>query len=160
MISYPAPAVEGRLYHVGVVVRDIDAAMTAYRSLLGVETFHRMDTHYEARHRDWTGTIANRNAFGRLGGLMVELVEPGLGRGPAHEFLDTRGEGLFHIGYATEHPDQRPGGVGPCFEVHSTRRSDGTYGIVYLDTLESLGFFVELVARSTADRLITLVDDE
>ena len=153
----PAPAIKGDLYHLGVVVRDLDAAMATYGSVFGMAGFHRIDTNYEARHRDWTGTIANRNGFGRLGELMVELVEPGQGHGPAHEFLETRGEGLFHIGYATEDPAQRPGGVAPCFEVYPTRRPDGTYGIVYLDTLESLGFFVELVERSAADRLMALV---
>ena len=157
MTSDPLPAIQGRLYHLGVVVRDIDAAMGTYRSLFGIATFHRIDTNYPARHRDWTGTIANRNAFGRLGALMVELVEPGLGHGPAHEFLATRGEGLFHMGYATEDLGQLPGGVGPCFEVHSSRRPDGTYGIVYLDTLGSLGFFLELVETATADRLMSMV---
>jgi hypothetical protein len=154
--NLPSP-IQGRLYHLGVVVRDIDDAMVTYRSLFGLTAFHRMDTNYPARHRHWTGTIANRNAFGWLGQLMVELVEPGLGQGPAHEFLATRGEGLFHIGYATDDPGQRPGGVGPCFEVHSSRRSDGTYGIVYLDTVDSVGFFVELVETAMADRLMTLV---
>jgi hypothetical protein len=50
--------------------------------------------------------------------------------------------------------------VAPCFEVRPTRKPDGTYGIVYLDTLGSLGFFVELVETSTADRLMTLVPAE
>ena len=79
------PEIDGRLYHFGVVVRDIDAAMATYRTLLGVPSFRRVDTNYPARHRDWTGTIANRNAFGRWGDLIVELVEPGLGAGPARE---------------------------------------------------------------------------
>ncbi len=158
MIDNPAPGIEGRLYHVGVVVRDVDLAMARYRALLRVPAFHRLDTNYQARHREWEGTIANRNAFGKWGDLVVELVEPGLGQGPAGEFLATRGEGVFHVGYATDDPTQRPGGIGPCFQVHSSIRPDGTHGIVYLDTLDTLGFFVELVDRPMADRIVALVD--
>lgn len=154
------PQIDGRLYHLGVVVRDIDAAMDAYRTFLGVPAFHRLDTNYPARHRDWQGTIANRNAFGKWGDLIVELVEPGLGNGPAGEYLHARGEGVFHVGYATDDPTQRPGGVAPCFEVRSTRRPDGTYGIVYLDTMGTLGFFVELVHTPVAQNVISMVDDK
>src|SRR4051794_7420462 len=145
MPNTAAPKIDGKLYHLGVVVRDIDAAMGRYRTLLGVPSFHRLDTNYQARHRDWRGTIANRNAFGRWGDLVVELVEPGLGNGPAGEFLERRGEGIFHVGYATDDPTQRPGGVSACFEVLSSVRPDGTFGIVYLDTVDALGFFLELV---------------
>jgi methylmalonyl-CoA/ethylmalonyl-CoA epimerase len=153
------PGIDGRLYHLGVVVRDVDAAMDAYRSVLGVPAFHRIDTNYEARFRDWHGTIANRNAFGRLGDVMVELVEPGRGAGPAHYCLAARGEGVFHLGYMTDDPRQRPSGTEACFEVGSTRRPDGTYGIVYLETFDTLGYFVELVDRPMAEGLITLVDE-
>ncbi len=148
---------DGRLYHLGIVVRDIDEGMAHYACLLGVPAFHRLDTNYQARHREWEGTIANRNAFGKWGDLIVELVEPGLGHGPAHEYLDTRGPGIFHVGYATDNPAQTPGGIQPCFEVHQTRRPDGTFGIVYLDTLELLGFFVELVETASAQRIIATV---
>jgi hypothetical protein len=153
------PAIHGSIYHVGVVVRDLDSAMDLYRLVLGVPAFHRIDTSYPARHRDWYGTIANRNAFGRSGGLIFELVEPGVPNGPAHEFLSSRGEGVFHIGYSTDDPAQRPAGVGPCFEVESSRMADGNCGIVYLDTIASLGYFVELVETSMAERIVAFVDD-
>ncbi len=152
------PEIDGYLYHLGVVVRDIDEGMAAYTRLLGVPAFHRLDTNYHARHREWEGTIANRNAFGKWGDLVVELVEPGLGNGPAGEYLDRRGPGLFHVGYATDDPTQTPGGIRPCFEVHPTRRPDGTFGIVYLDTLDELGFFIELVEMPSAERVIATVE--
>jgi catechol 2,3-dioxygenase-like lactoylglutathione lyase family enzyme len=152
------PAIEGRLYHLGIAVRDIDEAMSTYRTLLGIPAFHRLDTNYRARHRDWEGIIANKNAFGKWGSLLVELVEPGLGDGPAQEYLQTHGPGMFHVGYATHDSTQRPGGIRPCFEVESTKRPDGTYGIVYLDTMGELGYFVELVDQPLADRIIAIVD--
>jgi methylmalonyl-CoA/ethylmalonyl-CoA epimerase len=153
------PVLNGRLYHLGSVVRDLDAAVAKYRALLGIPAFHCVDTHYPARHREWSGTIANRNAFGKLGDLVIELVEPGTGEGPAMEYLRARGEGLFHVGYATEDPTQQPGGVAPCFEVRSSLLPDGNYGVVYLDTLEQLGFFIELVHTPRAQRVIARTDD-
>src|SRR4051812_32763513 len=103
------PQIDGRLYHLGVVVRDVDAAMATYATLLGVPSFHRIDTNYEAPPRSGRGTIATRNAFGRWGDLIVELGERGLGNGPAGEFLERRGEGIFHVGYSTDDPTQQPG---------------------------------------------------
>jgi methylmalonyl-CoA/ethylmalonyl-CoA epimerase len=106
VIPLALPEIRGDLYHLGVVVGDIDEAMETYRTLLGVPAFYRLDTNYQARHRDWMGTIANRNAFGRWGELVVELVEPGLGQGPAGEYFHSRGPGVFHVGYATDDPDR------------------------------------------------------
>ena len=40
----------------------------------------------------------------------------------------------------------------------SSLRPDGTYGIVYLDTLGALGFFLELVHTPMAQHVIALVD--
>lgn len=158
MIPDLQPRIDGNFYHFGVVVKDIDAAMDNYRTLLGVPSFQRLDTNYEARHRGWQGTIANRNAFGKCGDILVELVEPGRGHGPAQEALEARGEGVFHVGYSVDDPAQRPGGVEACFEVIQTRRPDGAFGIVYLDTIDRLGFFVELVETSMADMIIKMVD--
>jgi catechol 2,3-dioxygenase-like lactoylglutathione lyase family enzyme len=151
------PRIDGRLYHLGVATRDLDRAMAAWGTLLGVRAWHRIGTNYPARHRDWEGTIAQRNAFGRWGDVIVELVEVGQGNGPVREFLSTRGEGLFHVGYATDDPTQRPGGVEPCFEVR-TPQPDGAPGIVYLDTIDTLGFFLELVPTPLAERVIAMVD--
>jgi hypothetical protein len=64
---------------------------------------------------------------------------------------------VFHVGYATDDPTQRPDGAEACFEVHSSLRDDGTYGIVYLDTLDRLGFFLELVHTPMAERVMGLV---
>jgi hypothetical protein len=105
---------DGDLYQVGVVVRNIEQGMARYRALLGLGPFWRLDTNYHGRYRNWRGTFANKNAFARWGDLYLEMIEPGLGEGNAKEWLETRGEGIFHVGYATDNLDQRPGGVEVC----------------------------------------------
>ena len=55
--------IAGDFFQIGVVVRDLERGMAHYRDLLGLGPFMRIDTHYEGRYRNWTGTFANRNAF-------------------------------------------------------------------------------------------------
>jgi methylmalonyl-CoA/ethylmalonyl-CoA epimerase len=148
----------GDLYQIGVVVRDIDKGMAQYRDLLGLGPFWRLDTHYEGRYRDWIGTFANRNAFARWGHLYLEMIEPGLGQGNAREWLETCGEGIFHLGYATNDLTQRPGGAAVCFESFGARTPDGRPAVIHLDTVDQLGYFIELSDRGLVERLKATID--
>ena len=149
----------GELYQIGVVVRDIEQGMAQYRRLLGLGPFWRLDTRYEGRYRDWTGIFANRNAFARWGDLYLEMIEPGEGLGNAREWLETRGEGIFHLGYATDDLSQRPDGVGVCFESFGARLPSGDAAVIHLDTVDQLGYFVELSDRALVTTLNRRIDD-
>lgn len=149
---------DGTLYQIGVVVRDLEAGMAHYSALLSLGPYQRIDTDYIGRYRQWTGRIANRNAFARWGSLYLEMIEPGIGQSNAKEWLSTRGEGIFHLGYATDDLTQRPGGVEACFETLSTLTDQGTPAIVHLDTVQQLGYFVELADRALTDRLCSWID--
>jgi len=149
---------EGDFYQVGVVVRDLERGMEQYRTLLGLGPFMTIQTNYRARYRDWKGTIANRNAFTRWGNLYLEMVEPGIGEGNAREWLETRGEGIFHLGYATDDLTQRPGGVQVCFESFGATLDNGDAAVIHLDTVAELGYFVELSDRALVDRLNGAID--
>ena len=149
---------EGDFYQIGVVVRDLEAAMEHYRRLLGLGPFWRLDTAYRGRYRDWTGEFANRNAFTRWGRLYLELIEPGLGEGPAKEWLETRGEGIFHLGYAVDDMSQRPDGAECVFESWGATLPDGSPAVIQLDTVERLGYFFELSDRALVARLNARID--
>lgn len=149
---------KGDLYQVGVVVRNIDQGMAHYRTLLGLGPFMRIDTHYQARYRNWTGTIANRNAFTRWGQLYLEMIEPGLGEGNAKEWLNTRGEGIFHLGYATDDLGQRPEGIEVCFETLSALTANGRPAVIHLDTVAQLGYFVELSDKPLVDKVNAAIE--
>ena len=150
----------GDFYQIGVVVRDIEKGMAQYRALLGLGPFWRLDTRYEGRYRDWSGTFANRNAFTKWGSVYLEMIEPGVGQGNAREWLETRGEGIFHLGYATDDLDQRPGGVEVCFESFGARLADGRAAVIHLDTVDQLGYFVELSDRALVATLNARIDAE
>ncbi len=148
------------IYQIGVVVADLDAGIDHYSRLLGLTGWKRMDTDYVARYRDWEGRIANRNAFAPWGPIHLEMIEPGVGEGNAREWLSTRGEGIFHVGVAIDDMDKRPMDAEVVFEVRTQRRPDGGPAILHLDTVATLGFFLELAWRPLAERLDAWVRSE
>jgi methylmalonyl-CoA/ethylmalonyl-CoA epimerase len=150
--------INGRLYHIGLVVANVDDAVAHYGHLLGIERFARLDTEYPARFGEWSGTIENRNAFAPFGDIYLELVEPGTGQSPAKRWLEERGEGVFHLGFATADPTQHADGADAVFEVLNRLRPDGQANIAYLDTVAALGYYTELVDSEGADRLCEWVD--
>ena len=148
----------GDFYQIGVVVRDLERGMEQYRRLLGLGPFMQIRTDYHARYRGWEGRIANRNAFAKWGDVYLELVEPGIGEGNAREWLETRGEGIFHLGYATDDLSQRPGGAPVCFESFGATLANGGPAVIHLDTVAQLGYFVELSDRALVNRLNEAID--
>lgn len=150
--------IPGDFYQIGIVVRDIDEGMETYRRLLGLGPFWRLDTDYEGRYRDWRGRFANRNAFTRWGPLYLEMIEPVVGEGNAKEWLETRGEGIFHLGYAVDDLSWRPDGADCVFESWGATLPNGDAAVIHLDTVEALGYFVELSDRALVGRLNAGID--
>lgn len=151
---------DGKLYQIGVVVHDLEASMEHYRTLFGLGPFRRLDTDYTGRYRGIEQRIANRNAFARWGDLYLEMVEPGSGQSSASEWLATRGEGIFHLGYATTNLEQRPAGAQVCFETIDNLNALGQPAIIHLDTVTQLGYFVELADAQLAKRLAQWIDGD
>lgn len=143
----------GEFYQIGVVVRDIDEGMERYRRLLSLGPFWRLDTDYEGRYRSWRGRFANKNAFARWGDLYLEMIEPVVGEGNAKEWLETRGEGIFHLGYSVDDLSQRPGGVECVFESWGATLPNGDAAVLHLDTVAELGYYVELSDRALVTKL-------
>lgn len=78
----------GPVDHVGIAVRDLDAACARYRELLGAELSHR-------ERLPGQGVEV---AFLRLpGDTRLELVAPLDDDGPVARFLAKRGEGMHHV---------------------------------------------------------------
>jgi len=150
--------VEGDFCQIGVVVHDIDEGMDHYRKLLGLGPFWRLDTDYEGRYRGWRGRFANKNAFTKWGNVYLEMIEPVAGEGNAKEWLQTRGPGIFHLGYAVDDLSQRPEGVQCVFESWGATLPNGDAAVIHLDTVPQLGYFVELSDRALVARLNAAID--
>ncbi len=84
-----------RIDHTAVAVRDLDEAVTRYAGLLGGRTGERIvmeDQGVEV-------------AFVSLGDTQLELVQPLDPTSGVARFLDSRGEGLHHVGVAVDDLD-------------------------------------------------------
>ena len=90
----------------GVVVRDIEKAID-YLEALGFGPFRFDDEHrvfalefkgeLHGEPAEWVTKISNA----QMGEVQLELLEPCAGKQALQETLDTRGEGLHHIGWLT-----------------------------------------------------------
>jgi catechol 2,3-dioxygenase-like lactoylglutathione lyase family enzyme len=90
-------------YHLGIVVRDLEAACARYSELLGVPEWHRSEIERPAipvNPRTAGGGGKLHIAFGRVPGMTFELILPE-GKIEHKVFLDERGEGVQHIGIWT-----------------------------------------------------------
>ncbi|MGD8331356.1 MAG: methylmalonyl-CoA epimerase [Acidobacteriota bacterium] len=84
-MSFIAP---GPIDHVGIAVRDIDAAAERYRELLGARVIHREKV---------TGQGVEVAFLEMPGATRVELIAPLDDGSPVARFLAKRGEGMHHI---------------------------------------------------------------
>ena len=105
--------------HVGIAVRDLDAAISYYR-----DTFGATVTHREVIDLDGV-----EEALISVADSYIQLLSPTRPDSPVARFLERRGEGLHHVGYrvddcataiasvrdgggrsSTNHPDRARGG--------------------------------------------------
>ncbi len=102
-----SPFKPGEYHHVGVVVRDIEKTIE-HLTALGIGSFGMPDGSpyieesfkgmLHGRPAEWKLRISNA----KIGDSELELLEPCGGESALQEFLDSRGEGLHHIGYLVD----------------------------------------------------------
>ena len=79
------------VHHIGICVRDLDAALATYGEQLGlVASPTRMETD------------EIRAALLVVGPELLEIFEPRDPTGPLGRFMERRGEGLHHIAYRVD----------------------------------------------------------
>jgi methylmalonyl-CoA/ethylmalonyl-CoA epimerase len=78
--------------HVGIAVRDLEAAVEHYRRTLAVEPIHR-----ETIEKDGV-----EEALFRIGSSYVQLLAPTGPDTPVGKFLEKKGEGVHHVGYRVD----------------------------------------------------------
>jgi methylmalonyl-CoA/ethylmalonyl-CoA epimerase len=139
-----------RLHHVGVVVRDIEAAI-AYLETLGFGPFKFDDDHkvfaidfegeLHGKPAQWTTKISNA----LMGEVELELLEPSEGDQALQETLDAQGEGLHHIGWLTtdlKGDIERATAKGA--KIWTTSIKPGQPGFVYFEGSEIGNIAIEL----------------
>ena len=78
--------------HVAIAVRDLDAAVAWYAEVFGATVAHR-----EVVERDGV-----EEALLKVADSYVQLLTPVRDDSPVAKYLETRGEGIHHVGYRVE----------------------------------------------------------
>ena len=80
-----------KIDHLGIAVKSIDAALPYYEKTLGLK----------CEHREEVPSQKVRTAFFACGEVHIELLEPTDPESTIAKFIETKGEGIHHIAFAT-----------------------------------------------------------
>jgi methylmalonyl-CoA/ethylmalonyl-CoA epimerase len=142
------------LHHICIVVRDIEASVAFYESIgIGPWQDYPPLTEYTRL------TVPNPDAFYALkyklasvGSFQLQLCQPPELDCPQRRFLDSRGEGVFHIGFESDLDsdldETAAAGASLGLNVLARGQRDNGSGFIYFDTADDAG--VVLLARKTA----------
>jgi methylmalonyl-CoA/ethylmalonyl-CoA epimerase len=78
-----------RVDHVGIAVRDLDAAVAFYEQAFGVK----------CSHREVVEEQGVEEAMFRVGESWIQLLRPTGPDTPVGKYIEKRGEGVHHVGY-------------------------------------------------------------
>jgi methylmalonyl-CoA/ethylmalonyl-CoA epimerase len=126
------------LDHVGIAVRDLDAAVAYYSRTFGATVTHR-----EQIERDGVeeALIAVSDAF-------IQLLSPTRPDSPVARFLERHGEGIHHVGYRVRDCAEAIAAVraagGTLIDEEPRPGSRGTT-VAFVHPKGALGTLVELV---------------
>jgi catechol 2,3-dioxygenase-like lactoylglutathione lyase family enzyme len=130
------------LHHLSLVVRDIDAAVRFLESL-GIGPFFDyppMKEYTRLQVPEEEGFFNTVIKCAMIGPVQLQVVQPGEGRSIYKDFLEKKGEGIFHLGFVVddiERSEAEARSMG--LEVISSGRRDNGSGFAYFDTVESCG---------------------
>ena len=144
--------VDGQVFQIAFVMRDLDAALERYTRVLGGAPW-RIFTFSSAIHGEvaYRGEPADFSVQLALNGTspQYELIAPQSGRGVHAEWLEEHGEGFHHVGVIVESLDTAVDRMATAgYEAVQTGSGFGAAGdgrYAYFDTARDLGCLVEAV---------------
>jgi len=140
----------GKPHHICIVVKDIEKTKSYYESIgIGPWVDYPPLVEYTKLNViDERGFFDTRFVYTHIGNLQLQLAQPGEGRTIYKDFLETTGEGVFHIGFEVDDIESAEKQLteAEMKVLASGRRDDGS-GFSYLDTREDAG--VTLLVRQT-----------
>jgi methylmalonyl-CoA/ethylmalonyl-CoA epimerase len=131
----------GTLHHICIVVHNIDRSAAYFQSLgLGPwQDFPPLTDFETLRVPNQPAFLAMKYKALDLGNVQLQLCEPPEMDCPQRRFLDTRGEGVFHLGFEAnlDVAAANAAAAGLTQLMHGVR-ADGT-GFTYFDTQAETG---------------------
>jgi methylmalonyl-CoA epimerase len=137
--EFPPGMLKG-IDHIGIAVRSLEQAVATYGSHLGLvcEGVEEIESQKVI------------TASFRIGGVVIELLQPSGEEGPVARFLVKRGEGIHHIAYLVEDIEaclKELSMKGVPLIDHEARIGAGGSRIAFLHPRGMHGVLVELVER-------------
>lgn len=135
------PGLLDEIDHVGIAVRDLDAALDWYREAFGVGALHR-----EVMEPDGI-----EEALVPLGTSYLQLLSPLRADSPVARFLEARGEGIHHVGYrVADCAAALAAAVAAGAEAIDQRPRAGSRGttVAFLHPKTTFGSLIELVEEN------------
>lgn len=139
-----------KLHHICIVVHDIDKTQAYYESIgIGPWVSYPPLSEYEALEvPSRAGFLSLKYRICNLPNVQFQLCQPGVEPSPQRLHLNTKGEGVFHIGFEVPDADaaQAQAGALGLPVLMRGRRANRT-GFTYYDCASEAG--VTLLTRAT-----------
>jgi methylmalonyl-CoA/ethylmalonyl-CoA epimerase len=138
------------LHHICIVVRDIDKSVAYYESV-GIgpwQDYPPLTEYTRLTAPNPEAFYALRYKLANLGNVQLQLCQPPELDCPQRRFLDSRGEGVFHIGFESDLGEAAAAAAEAGLNVLASGQRDNGSGFIYFDTAADAG--VVLLARKTA----------
>jgi methylmalonyl-CoA/ethylmalonyl-CoA epimerase len=135
-----------KLHHVCIVVDDIERAVRFYESV-GIGPwidYPPLEEYTDLDVPDRDGFLGLDYRYAWIGDVQLQLCRPGPEPSPQRSFLDTRGEGVFHVGFEVPDVDAADADAAARgLEVLMRGRRENGSGFSYYDTAERAGVILE-----------------
>jgi len=124
-----------KIDHVGIVVKDIDAALATFSRHFGFQA--------DGSRGGEVAALGIKNAFMPVGESDLEFIQPTSDQGPVAKFAQERGEGQFMLSIAVEDVTaavEHLRGLG-------VRVGDPSNGVAFVSMKSSHGVNLQLIQR-------------
>ncbi len=139
-----------KLHHICIVVHDIDKAQAYYESIgIGPWVIYPPLSEYEELDvPSRSGFLSLKYRICKLPNVQFQLCQPGNEPSPQRQHLDTKGEGVFHIGFEVPDADAAQADAAALgLPVLMRGRRANRTGFTYYDCAGKAG--VTLLTRAT-----------
>lgn len=123
-----------KLHHVCIVVNDIDKTQAYYESI-GIgpwEEYPPLTEYTDLSVPNPTAFAQMKYRLCNMPNIQLQLCQPSSEPNPQRTFLETKGEGVFHLGFEVPDADAAEAAAVPAIRMKG-RRNNGT-GFTYYDT--------------------------
>ena len=131
-----------KIHHICLVVRDIEEKIKYYESI-GIgpwKEYPPLSDYTDIEAPNIEGFMSLKYMVAQVGDVQIQLVQPSKIDSPQKRFLDTHGEGVYHIGFVVDDVNKREAAAKKKgLKVLSRGRRPDSSGFNYFDTKEEAG---------------------